>query len=145
MSECISEDNGMMEVHISLTSGIHFRLRSRTFIVAEPQRKQLNGNIDYRHTYINFSQLDVKLPKQGGVLRWLKLKHAQLQWGLHLLLGQLMGLGAFDFKQGDDKGNPFWKLLWNLLKEPNQEQIDCQHPKPILLDAGEMKEPYIGR
>lgn len=30
----------------------------------------------------------------------------------------------------------------NLLKTPTQEQIDCQHPKPILLDTGEMKEPY---
>lgn len=40
------------------------------------------------------------------------------------------------------QGNPFWKLVRNLLKKPNQEQIDCQHPKPILLDTGEMKEPY---
>lgn len=30
----------------------------------------------------------------------------------------------------------------NTLKAPSQEQIDCQHPKPILLDTGEMKVPY---
>lgn len=30
----------------------------------------------------------------------------------------------------------------NLLKEPDQEQVDCQHPKPILLDTGEMVKPY---
>lgn len=30
----------------------------------------------------------------------------------------------------------------NVLKTPNQAQVDCQHPKPILLDTGEMKEPY---
>lgn len=40
------------------------------------------------------------------------------------------------------QGNPFWRLVRNLLKKPNQEQIDCQRPKPILLDTGEMKEPY---
>lgn len=30
----------------------------------------------------------------------------------------------------------------NVLKAPSQEQVDCQHPKPILLDTGEMKIPY---
>lgn len=40
------------------------------------------------------------------------------------------------------QGNPFWKLVRNLLKTPGKEQVDCQHPKPILLDTGEMTEPY---
>jgi neutral ceramidase len=30
----------------------------------------------------------------------------------------------------------------NLLKTPDKEQVDCQQPKPILLDTGEMKQPY---
>lgn len=30
----------------------------------------------------------------------------------------------------------------NFLKAPGEEQVKCQHPKPILLDTGEMKEPY---
>lgn len=30
----------------------------------------------------------------------------------------------------------------NVLKTPGQEQVDCQSPKPILLDTGEMKQPY---
>jgi hypothetical protein len=30
----------------------------------------------------------------------------------------------------------------NLLKTPGKEQVECQAPKPILLDTGEMKEPY---
>ncbi|WVY94338.1 hypothetical protein V8G54_033426 [Vigna mungo] len=34
------------------------------------------------------------------------------------------GPGAFDFTQGDDKGNPFWKLLRDLLKTTTKEQID---------------------
>jgi len=40
------------------------------------------------------------------------------------------------------QGNPFWKLVRDLLKIPTKEQIDCHHPKPILLDTGEMKKPY---
>jgi len=40
------------------------------------------------------------------------------------------------------KGNPFWRLVRNLLKNPTEEQVRCQRPKPILLDTGEMKQPY---
>jgi neutral ceramidase len=43
---------------------------------------------------------------------------------------------------GFNQGNPFWKLVRNVLKTPSQEQVDCQKPKPILLDTGEMKQPY---
>ncbi|PHU22510.1 Neutral ceramidase [Capsicum chinense] len=52
------------------------------------------------------------------------------------------GPGEFDFKQGDDRGNTFWKLVQNLLKKPGDEQKRCQHPKPILLDTGVMKVLY---
>ena len=38
--------------------------------------------------------------------------------------------------------NRFWKLVRNLFKTPSKEQMDCQHPKPILLNTGEMKKPY---
>lgn len=40
------------------------------------------------------------------------------------------------------QGNAFWRLVRNLLKTPSAEQNKCQHPKPILLDTGEMKVPY---
>lgn len=40
------------------------------------------------------------------------------------------------------QGNAFWKLVRNLLKTPTKEQIECQKPKPVLLDTGEMKRPY---
>uniref|UniRef100_A0A6N2MPX7 Neutral ceramidase n=1 Tax=Salix viminalis TaxID=40686 RepID=A0A6N2MPX7_SALVM len=47
-----------------------------------------------------------------------------------------------DVAQGNDVGNAFWRLVRNFLKTPNQEQVNCQHPKPILLDTGEMERPY---
>ncbi|PON62781.1 Neutral/alkaline nonlysosomal ceramidase [Trema orientale] len=100
----------------------------------------LKGNVDYRHAYIDFSQLEVKIPKQGGGSEVVKTCPAAMGFGF--AAGTTDGPGAFDFKQGDDQGNPFWKLVRNVLKTPGKEQIDCQHPKPILLDTGEMKEPY---
>jgi len=52
------------------------------------------------------------------------------------------GPGAFDFKQGDTKGGFFWRAVGQFLANPNQAQIACQAPKPILLDTGEATLPY---
>ncbi|KAK0604117.1 hypothetical protein LWI29_012203 [Acer saccharum] len=102
--------------------------------------EQLEGKVDYRHTYLDFSQLEVTLPKQGGGSEVVKTCPAAM--GFAFAAGTTDGPGAFDFKQGDDQGNPFWRLVRNVLKTPDQKQVDCQHPKPILLDTGEMKQPY---
>lgn len=52
--------------------------------------------------------------------------------------------GAFDFTQADSgaSDNPFWNSVAYLLKDPGPEQVACQAPKPILLDVGEIDEPY---
>ncbi|CAI9106900.1 OLC1v1006147C1 [Oldenlandia corymbosa var. corymbosa] len=102
--------------------------------------EQLKGRVDYRHTYLDFSKLEVTIPKAGGGTEVVKTCPAAM--GFAFAAGTTDGPGAFDFTQGDDKGNAFWKLVRNLLKSPGKEQVDCQQPKPILLDTGEMKEPY---
>ena len=60
--------------------------------------------------------------------------------------GTTDGPGAFDFVQGDNKSiadqNPLWVVVSSLLTTPTPEQKACQQPKPILLDVGEMHEPY---
>ncbi|KAL0533609.1 hypothetical protein IC582_027648 [Cucumis melo] len=102
--------------------------------------EHLTGKVDFRHSYVDFSHLEVSLTKQGGAAEVVKTCPAAM--GFAFAAGTTDGPGAFDFKQGDDKGNPFWKLVRNLLKAPGNEQISCQSPKPILLDTGEMKIPY---
>ncbi len=52
------------------------------------------------------------------------------------------GPGAFDFKQGDQNGTLFWKVVRHFLKEPSAEQVACQAPKPIILDTGSVHVPY---
>ncbi|XP_068668819.1 neutral ceramidase 2-like [Aristolochia californica] len=99
-------------------------------------KEQLKGKVDYRHTYIDFSKLEVALPS-GKVV-----KTCPAAMGFAFAAGTTDGPGAFDFKQGDDTGNPFWRLVRNVLKTPGKEQVECQKPKPILLDTGEMKVPY---
>ncbi|KJZ76932.1 hypothetical protein HIM_03809 [Hirsutella minnesotensis 3608] len=53
--------------------------------------------------------------------------------------------GAFDFTQGDSgkpSANPLWRLVSGLIRTPTAKQKKCQGSKPILLDVGEMNEPY---
>ncbi|CBI30442.3 unnamed protein product, partial [Vitis vinifera] len=102
--------------------------------------EKLSGKIVYRHSYVDFSKLEVTLSKEGGVTEVLKTCPAAM--GFAFAAGTTDGPGAFDFKQGDNKGNVFWSFVRNLLKTPNKEQIECHLPKPILLDTGEMKDPY---
>ncbi|KAK6245000.1 hypothetical protein QUC31_011409 [Theobroma cacao] len=102
--------------------------------------EKLKGKVGYQHAYLDFSNLEVSVPKMGGGSAVVKTCPAAL--GFAFAAGTTDGPGAFDFAQGDDKGNAFWRLVRNLLKTPNQEQINCQKPKPILLDTGEMKQPY---
>ncbi|XP_078427718.1 neutral/alkaline non-lysosomal ceramidase [Wolffia australiana] len=95
----------------------------------------VKGKVDYRHKFIDFSKLKVSIGDQ-------EVKTCPAAMGFAFAAGTTDGPGAFDFKQGDDKGNPFWRLVRNVLKKPSKAQIECQHPKPILLTTGEMKEPY---
>jgi neutral ceramidase len=102
--------------------------------------EEIQGKVDYRHAYVDFSQLEVTINGQNGGSEVVKTCPAAMGFGF--AAGTTDGPGAFDFKQGDDQGNPFWRLVRNLLKNPTEEQVRCQRPKPILLDTGEMKQPY---
>ncbi|KAF8085295.1 hypothetical protein N665_0672s0011 [Sinapis alba] len=102
--------------------------------------EKLQGRIGYQHAYVDFSNLEVTVPKAGGGSETVKTCPAAMGFGF--AAGTTDGPGAFDFKQGDDKGNAFWRLVRNVLTTPGPDQIQCQKPKPILLDTGEMKTPY---
>ena len=39
-------------------------------------------------------------------------------------------------------GHTFWNIVRNRLHKPGKDQIECHHPKPILLDIGDMTVPY---
>ncbi|KAF7549949.1 hypothetical protein G7046_g8175 [Stylonectria norvegica] len=65
--------------------------------------------------------------------------------GYSFAAGTSDGPGAFDFTQHNSNSSntsPVWKVVGGFLKKPGQDQIKCQHPKPILLDVGEAHKPY---
>lgn len=63
--------------------------------------EQLQGKVDFRHAYLDFSKLEVTIPKQGGGSEVVKTCPASM--GFAFAAGTTDGPGAFDFKQGDDQ------------------------------------------
>ncbi|MCO5590712.1 hypothetical protein L7F22_044687 [Adiantum nelumboides] len=125
-----------------------------TRIIGERQSKQalsllknastrLAGKIDYRQTYVDFSKVTVTLPSTSSEgAKGSIVKTCPAAVGFSFAAGTTDGPGAFSFVQGDTEGNLFWKIVGSMLKNPSQGQIDCHQPKPILIDTGEIKEPY---
>ncbi|PHU21055.1 Neutral ceramidase [Capsicum chinense] len=98
--------------------------------------QELTGKIDYRHVYINFTNIKVQLADNKVV------KTCPAALGPGFAAGTTDGPGVFGFQQGDTEINPFWKKLRDALREPSPYQVDCQKPKTVLLDTGEMFWPY---
>ena len=65
--------------------------------------------------------------------------------GYSFAAGTTDGPGAFDFTQndpGDPSASPLWSVVRRFIREPSKKQKACQAPKPILLDVGEIDQPY---
>lgn len=91
------------------------------------------------HTFHDMAGFEFTLP-DGSLART-----CPAALGYSFPAGTTDGPGGFDFIQHNSNSSntsPFWKLVrWGLHK-PEQDQIDCQAPKPILLDVGEAHMPY---
>ncbi|KAI8332592.1 Neutral/alkaline nonlysosomal ceramidase [Chlamydoabsidia padenii] len=51
-------------------------------------------------------------------------------------------LNSLGFYQNMTHGTPLWNIIKDVVRTPTKEQKDCQAPKPILLDTGEINIPY---
>lgn len=58
--------------------------------------------------------------------------------------GTTDGPGAFNFVQGNTSLNPFWELVRGVIRQPTAWQVECQAPKPVLLDVGELPQSGDG-
>ena len=104
-----------------------------------------SASVSSFHTFANMSSYT--FPSLKNASQMLQTCSAALGHGF--AGGTTDGPGAFDFKQGtndsDDSPslkNPLWKAARRFVHEPSDEQILCQHPKPILLDVGAAEKPY---
>jgi neutral ceramidase len=91
------------------------------------------------HVFHDMSNFSFTLP--GGQ----SVRTCPAALGYSFAAGTSDGPGVFDFTQHDsNKTNtsPVWRVVSGLLKEPTEGQVSCHTPKPILLDVGEVSEPY---
>ena len=91
------------------------------------------------HQFVDFSFYQFNLPNGTAA------KTCPGALGYGFAAGTTDGPGAFDFKQGEGStpnANPLWSAVGDLVHPPNKTQMDCQSPKPILLDTGESNTPY---
>ncbi|PFH50435.1 hypothetical protein AMATHDRAFT_60966 [Amanita thiersii Skay4041] len=100
----------------------------------------VNGSVRSVHIYLNMSTH--KFALQNGTT----VGTCPAALGFSFAGGTTDGPGAFDFIQGDNSSmpqNPFWELVKGAVTPlPSQEQINCQFPKPILLNSGFAHTPY---
>ncbi|CAF1335658.1 unnamed protein product [Rotaria sordida] len=96
----------------------------------------INGNVNFRHTYVDMQTINVSS-------RFTSTGHnettCQAALGSSFAAGTTDGPGDFDFTQSSNSTNPFWQFVSSFLAKPTEQQIQCQAPKPILLDVGLIK------
>ncbi|PIN12041.1 Ceramidase [Handroanthus impetiginosus] len=97
---------------------------------------EITGKIDYQLMYLNFTDIAVVLDGNQVV------KTCPAALGPGFAAGTTDGPGLPGFQQGDTKISEFWKKLRDAIQEPSQYQVECQKPKTVLLDTGEMFSPY---
>lgn len=106
----------------------------------ENATNMLTGPVDYRHAYVDMTNVTVKLDNGEEV------HTCATAMGDSFAAGTIDGPGAFNFKQGDNgTGYLFWNLIRDVLdvfKAPSKQQVACQYPKPILLNTADMTYPY---
>lgn len=102
---------------------------------------QLQGPIAYVHTFVNMEGLAVsgEYTTTGN-----NETTCYAALGDAFAGGTTDGPGDFNFHQGTNTSNP--NTLWNelsylVLSRPTQQQMDCQYPKPILLNTGNLTFP----
>lgn len=98
-------------------------------------KTEITGPVDFVHVFRNMSDISLTFNKKT-------VHTCRPAMGFSFAAGTIDGHGDFNFTQGDTNGSPLWKLIRNILHKPSEEQVECQKPKPILLDTGNMDFPY---
>ncbi|XP_019705525.1 neutral ceramidase 2 [Elaeis guineensis] len=132
---CVGHGPGYPD-EIKSTRIIGERQFLKAFDLFNSAHEELSGSVDYRHTYLNFTNLQVELG--GGT----KAQTCPAAVGPGFAAGTTDGPGLSGFQQGDTEISEKWKRARDSLQVPSQQQVECQKPKAVLLSTGEMFIPY---
>ncbi|KAG0180502.1 hypothetical protein DFQ29_000591 [Apophysomyces sp. BC1021] len=106
-------------------------------LFSQPALSVVDGPIDYRQMFWDITNVTLRR-SDGAVTGSLCLP----AMGYAFAAGTTDGPALDGFYQNTTQGTRFWDGIKNLIRKPTREQIECQKPKPILLDTGEIKIPY---
>ena len=118
-----------------------FAAARELFDSLEESGTTISGSFVYSlHSFQDLSNFTFQHPNGSTV------KTCPAALGYSFAAGTTDGPGAFDFKQnntGSPNANPVWSVVKGFIHEPSEEQKICHHNKPILLDVGEIENPYL--
>lgn len=98
----------------------------------------VEGDVSFRHSFVDMSSLNVTLSDSSNNSSSV-VRTCPAALGYSFAGGTTDGPGDFAFTQGRNTSNPFWNMIGGFLSIPTQEEIECQFPKPILLNTGRGK------
>ncbi|KAJ6486736.1 Neutral/alkaline nonlysosomal ceramidase [Mycena sanguinolenta] len=99
----------------------------------------VTGTVRSVHVYLNMA--NHTFPLANGTIA----QTCPAAMGFSFAGGTTDGPGSFDFVQGDNSStqNPFWDIVKSFITPiPSAAQVECQAPKPILLNTGYAEQPY---
>ena len=102
----------------------------------QQQQRILHGDVAYRHSFIDMSNVTIVFPNNNVV------HTCPAALGYSFAAGTTDGPGQYPFEQGTNTSNHFLDVMGGFLSVPTKEQIQCQAPKPILLNVGQTSFPY---
>jgi len=104
--------------------------------------EQLTGSISYVHMFVDMTQVNVSAEWSGTGQTETTCSGAL---GDSFAAGTTDGPGDFDFKQGTNSSstNPYWNFIASFISAPTPQEIQCQSPKPILLNTGDVTFPTL--
>ncbi|XP_070847179.1 neutral ceramidase [Chaetodon trifascialis] len=120
----------------SSTSIIAVNIYSKAKELYDNAVDEVTGPIHSAHQWVNMTDVPVQI-NQTHTARTCKPA-----LGYSFGAGTTDGGGDLNFTQGAVEGDPFWDGIRDaLLGKPSNETQECHHPKPILINTGEMKWP----
>uniref|UniRef100_S4R5F4 Neutral ceramidase n=1 Tax=Petromyzon marinus TaxID=7757 RepID=S4R5F4_PETMA len=97
--------------------------------------RTLTGPVNSAQQWVNMTDVVVRFNSTHA-------KTCKPALGYSFAAGTTDGPGSLNFTQGTTEGNAFWDAIRDFLTgPPSNETTECQAPKPILFDTGDMTRP----
>ncbi|KAI9016486.1 Neutral/alkaline nonlysosomal ceramidase [Phycomyces nitens] len=135
-SKCIGRGPGWKIGHFESNRIIGLNQATRALDLFGQKSIDVHGKVDFRQKYWDITkQVVITANGTKGLL-------CDPAMGYSFAAGTTDGPAIDGFYQNTTQGTFFWDIAKDLVKKPSQKQKECQAPKAILLNTGEIKYPF---